>query len=170
MADHLNQQGAAQMGEPAALASLLYISRSTIAPEEAEAVVPEIVAASVTRNAATGLTGALLFTGTHFAQALEGGEAAIEDLMHRVSRDTRHHEIVIVEQGPLEQRRFDTWGMAYFGPSQFVSRHVTRLLNDPSPAERRRAADWLGELLREFTARPTLQAPRQQPADTVNLR
>ncbi|WP_298191021.1 BLUF domain-containing protein [Novosphingobium sp.] len=164
MADYLNQQEAVQIREPASLGSLLYISRSTIAPEEAEAVVAGIVATSVTRNAAVGLTGALLFTGTHFAQALEGDKAAIEDLMHRVTCDIRHDEIVIVEQGPLEQRRFDTWSMAYFGPSQFVSRHVTRLLNDPSPAERRRAADWLGELLCEFTARRPFPTLIEQPS------
>lgn len=164
MADHLNQKGTVQICEAATLGSLLYISRSTIAPEEAEAVVAGIVAASVTRNAAAGVTGALLFTGTHFAQALEGDKAAIEDLMHRVTCDTRHDEIVIVEQGSLEQRRFETWSMAYFGPSQFVSRHVTRLLNDPSPAERRRAADWLGELLCEFAARSPFQTLNQQPS------
>jgi hypothetical protein len=44
--------------------------------------------------------------------------------------------------------------MAYFGPSQFVSRHVTRLLNDPSPSEYRRGADWLNDLLKEFSAHP----------------
>ncbi|WP_421854869.1 BLUF domain-containing protein [Novosphingobium sp.] len=152
MVDQLNRFGTAQDRKDSPLNSLLYISRSTIASQAAEAVVAEIVATSVARNAEAGVTGALLFTGTHFAQALEGDEAAIEVLMQRVSSDPRHEEIVIVEQGPLDQRRFDQWSMVYFGPSQFVSRHVTRLLNDPSPTARRRAADWLGELLREFNA------------------
>lgn len=141
-------------GKLTVLSSLLYISRSTIAPSDAEAVVGQIVATSIARNPGAGLTGALLFTGTHFAQILEGETAEIERLMKVVSCDTRHDQIMIVEQSTLAQRQFDDWSMAYFGPSQFVSRHVKRLLNDPSPGERRRAADWLGELLREFTSNP----------------
>lgn len=154
MSEDLGGCLAAKERESIPLTSLLYISRSRIAPDRAEAVVAEIVATSVARNALAELTGALLFTGTHFAQVLEGEAAAIEDLMQRVTGDARHDELVIVEQGPLDYRRFDTWSMAYFGPSQFVSRHVMRLLGDPSPAERRRAAHWLGELLREFTGHP----------------
>ncbi len=134
------------------LSSLLYISRSTIPPGEAEAVVTQIVAEAAARNPSSGLTGALLFTGTYFAQVLEGKAAAIDRLMAVVERDPRHDRVLIVDRGPLAARCFTDWSMAYFGPSQFVSRHVTRLLNDPSPDEHRRAAAWLTELLREFAS------------------
>lgn len=152
-----------------ALSSLLYISRSTMSADDAKQGVDRIVATAVARNPALGLTGALLFTGSHFAQVLEGDATSIDLLMDAVRRDPRHDEILIVERVPLARRHFADWSMAYFGPSQFVSGHVTRLLNDRSPAEHRRGADWLRELLCAFAA-DRHGAYWASPAYTVKLR
>lgn len=133
--------------------TLLYISRSLIRPEDATAAVAGLVADACRRNARDGLTGALLFTQTHFAQVLEGDATAIAALMHRIGSDPRHADLMVVDRGPIAARRFADWSMAYFGPSQFVSRHVTRLLSDQTPIERRRAARWLAELMEEFAMR-----------------
>ncbi|MHA6724050.1 BLUF domain-containing protein [Sphingomonas sp. RS2018] len=136
-----------------ALESLLYISESTIAPNDTDLEVRRIVAAARLVNQTLEITGALLFTGTHFAQVLEGAPDSVERLMASIRRDPRHHEVVIVAREPLETRYFADWSLAYNGPSQFVSRHVTRLLNSPLPTEMRRSADWLAELLFEFSAK-----------------
>jgi len=122
--------------------SLLYISQSCIPPSDAAAVIGSIVATSVEQNSARGLTGALLFTGTHF----------VDELMAKVLDDPRHNNLLVVTRECVAKRRFSDLSMAYFGPSQFVSRHVKRLLNDPSPVEKRRGAEWLTELLREFSS------------------
>jgi len=132
--------------------SLLYISQSCIPPSDAAAVIGSIVATSVEQNSARGLTGALLFTGTHFAQVLEGETAFVDELMAKVLDDPRHNNLLVVTRECVAKRRFSDLSMAYFGPSQFVSRHVKRLLNDPSPVEKRRGAEWLTELLREFSS------------------
>jgi hypothetical protein len=133
------------------LTSLLYISRSKIAPDDAEVIVKQIVAAAIVANQARSLTGALLFTGTHFAQVIEGRDKDIEALFAILARDPRHDQLTVVDRAPLAERRFESWSMGYFGPSQFIARHVTRLLNDPSPAEKSRAAIWLTELMEEFS-------------------
>ncbi|WP_373491752.1 BLUF domain-containing protein [Parasphingorhabdus sp.] len=133
------------------LYSLLYISRSTIAPSDAKEVVDQIIDTALDFNPSVGLTGALLFTGTYFAQVLEGDVAAIDELVEHISRDPRHDQMRIVDRSPLSKRRFADWSMAYFGPSNFVSRHVTRLLGDTSPAEQSRSAEWLTELMHEFS-------------------
>lgn len=130
--------------------SLLYISRSRIHPADVDVVVKRIVAESIVANSKRSLTGALLFTGTHFAQIIEGQIDDIDILMGKLGRDHRHDRLQIVERHELTRRRFHGWSMAYFGPSQFVARHVTRLLHDRSPAEHHRAAGWLTELLEEF--------------------
>jgi hypothetical protein len=132
------------------LHSLLYISRSMLAPDEAQAAVQAIVALSIVRNAEAGLTGALICTGRYFAQVLEGDSAAIETLMERLRRDVRQTDMLVVDHEAIAQRHFGDWSMAYIGPSQFVSQHVTRLLSDPPQPQRRRAAKWLIELMREF--------------------
>lgn len=136
------------------LSSLLYISRSALLPSEAAKGVEQIVATSVTRNLTLGITGALLFTGEHFAQVLEGKGESVDILMADICRDQRHEDVLVVDRHALKQRRFANWSLAYFGPSQFVSRHVTRLLSEPSPRQRRRAAEWLNDLLWEFTSGP----------------
>lgn len=130
--------------------SLLYLSHST-GPLGA---IDGIIATSRARNPELGLTGALLFTGEHFAQVLEGTAESIDRLMATVRKDLRHGEIIVIAREPIVTRRFGSWSMAYSGPSQFVARHVTRLLNDPTPQEQGRSADWLNDLLWEFAEGP----------------
>lgn len=136
------------------LMSLLYVSRSTMPGDEAPATIENVVASARSYNPEHGLTGALLFTGEHFAQVLEGTPTAIEALMKNVSRDTRHDQIVVVSREPITKRRFGEWSMAYSGPSQFVARHVTRLLTNSDAPNQERSAQWLQELLWEFSEGP----------------
>ena len=132
------------------LTSLLYVSTSLIEPERAESRVAEIVRHAELRNAEHGLTGALLFTGSHFAQVFEGEEQDVDALLACLCKDSRHSGLMVVDRRPLAERRFADWRMAYSGPSQFVARQVNRVLNDPSPSEMQRAADWLISLFCEF--------------------
>lgn len=136
------------------LLAFIYVSRSTEPPAVANLTVKQIVATSRARNPCLGLTGALLFTGEHFAQVLEGPAASIDHLMASVADDPRHDRLIVVAREPIVTRRFGNWSMAYSGPSQFVSRHVTRLLSNPAPAEKGRSVEWLNDLLWEFAEGP----------------
>jgi len=131
------------------LISLLYVSHCEI-PADVETAVRQIVELAEISNRERDLTGALLFTGTYFAQVIEGRDEAVDGLFTRLEEDTRHNRLTVAQRSPLAERRFQGWGMAYFGPSLFVSRHVTRLLNDASTNNRERATDWLIELMHEF--------------------
>ncbi len=130
--------------------SILYISESKIEPANAQDEVERILKTAYAWNRSVGITGALMFTGSHFAQVIEGEDAILSQLMGSIARDSRHAQVNVVAREPLSVRRFPDWSMAYSGPSQFVSRHVTRLFNDSSPSENARAASWLAELLEEF--------------------
>lgn len=136
------------------LLSFLYLSRSTASPGSAAGHVDDIVAAARANNPGLGLTGALLFTGDRFAQVLEGTASSIDVMMARVRADTRHDEIIVVACEPIAARRFAAWSMAYSGPSQFVARHVTRLLSEPGTRLQSRSAEWLNDLLWEFAEGP----------------
>ncbi|WP_411290755.1 BLUF domain-containing protein [Sphingorhabdus sp.] len=133
---------------------LLYVSESRIEEADAQSVVSRIVEHAQINNALSGLTGALIFTGQHFAQVLEGPREAIHTVMACIQTDKRHSNVVVVDETPITGRLLADWQMAYCGPSQFVSRHVTRLLHATSQSERQRATDWLTELARQFTAKP----------------
>ena len=129
---------------------LLYVSKSKIEKAEAFAVVARIVMKSKEWNIDHNLTGALIFTGTHFAQVLEGSQQDIDDVMVIIKSDPRHEEVSVINRSPITERQFPTWAMAYQGPSQFVSRHVTRLLHATSGLEQQRATDWLIQIAHEF--------------------
>lgn len=110
------------------LHSLIYVSRSKIVPDENDSTMDSIVAASRRHNPPLDVTGALVFTGTHFAQVIEGSPEAIDRLMNKISADHRHDRVDIVRRGEIDARSFSDWAMAYSGPSSYVADHLRPLL------------------------------------------
>lgn len=129
--------------------SLVYVSKSLLEPGQAIREIGSIVDVSTVRNAAAGVTGALLYTGTRFAQVLEGDEPAVREIMGSIARDQRHCDVVTIDQGPITTRRFSTWSLVYLGYSTFAATTVQRAL-----AERDRSDGYalnnLIRLLREL--------------------
>jgi hypothetical protein len=80
-----------------------------------------------TRNELLGITGALAFTGDHFAQLLEGESSSIDDVMGSISRDSRHHSIRSFQDAPTRRRIFPQWSLAFSGRSTYVDRHIRPL-------------------------------------------
>lgn len=72
---------------------LLYVSESKIKETDIYAVVSHIVAKAEEWNVDHNLTGALIFTGTHFAQVLEGRQKDIDEVMVIIQNDPRHGPI-----------------------------------------------------------------------------
>lgn len=62
-------------------------------------------------NALEGITGLLIFNGTHFLQIIEGAPNAIDDLIERLRRDPRHHGFQVRDEREIEQRNFPDWSM-----------------------------------------------------------
>ena len=134
---------------------LLYVSESNIEQAIAGKTISDIVAGAQVRNAQLHLTGALIFSNTYFAQVLEGPKGAVSQMMISIKADTRHRNINVVDESLINDRKFSDWKMAYHGPSQFVSRHVSRLLQPASLSEQIRASEWLTELALEFSRQTT---------------
>ena len=65
------------------------------------------------KNASLGITGHLLYTEEVFVQCIEGAPAAVASLWESLQRDTRHYDIEMLARGPLDQRRFSDWSMAF---------------------------------------------------------
>lgn len=129
---------------------LLYVSKSLIEPSDAGKVVLQIVKHAEVKNAQLNVTGALIFTGQHFAQVFEGSPEAISTLMAHICDDPRHTNIVVAYKSTITGRQFFQWRMAYNGPTPFVSRQVTRLLETTSHPDAQRAAERLIYLASEF--------------------
>lgn len=88
----------------------------------------QIIRHAAARNAALGVTGALLFTGDRFAQWLEGEEDAVRSILASIVKDDRHRDVTILQQGPAERRRFRQWSLAYAGVSTFAGSTVQNAL------------------------------------------
>lgn len=130
-------------------ATWLYISDSLVAPMDVESEVHAIVALSRTKNADLGVTGALLFSGTRFAQYLEGPILSIEALRQCISRDQRHQTVRTIGTQSVERRQFAQWSLAFARHSTFIERVLDQAL-DYNEKGSQDGARSLTRLLREF--------------------
>jgi hypothetical protein len=98
---------------------LIYCSRNIIAQSMPAAVVEDEIRAilhtSRRRNKADDITGALLFTTSGFAQALEGPREVVERTFERISADPRHADVSVLSFTPIERRSFPDWAMGFSG-------------------------------------------------------
>ena len=62
-------------------------------------------------NALDGITGLLVFNGTHFLQIIEGEAAGIDDLVARLRRDPRHSGLEVRDERMVQTRSFPDWSM-----------------------------------------------------------
>ena len=65
-------------------------------------------------NTAADITGLLLHREDSFFQILEGEEDAVRELFGRICTDPRHERIEVVAEGPIKEREFRDWQMAFF--------------------------------------------------------
>ncbi len=99
------------------LSRLIYYSRNAIPESEKplRAELKSILDACQRNNPPLGVSGALLFNDSIFAQVLEGDRKAITDTFCRISADPRHSDLIILEARPITQRRFAAWSMGFVG-------------------------------------------------------
>ena len=62
-------------------------------------------------NALDGITGLLLFNGRRFLQIIEGSEEAIDNLVERLRRDSRHSALEVRDERFVAERSFPDWSM-----------------------------------------------------------
>jgi hypothetical protein len=122
------------------LKSLTYTSLASIDLEAADLEAIHRTAREL--NALEGITGLLIFNGTHFLQVVEGAPDAIDDLVERLRRDPRHSSVEIRDEHEVEQRSFPDWSMelvrvsaSYFEAKETLSE---RLLDAVAPNVRDR--------------------------------
>jgi hypothetical protein len=91
--------------------SLVYVS-SAVTPFT-PAQLADLLSTCHRNNASRGITGMLLYKDGNVMQALEGDETAVLELHARIGRDPRHHGLITLLQGPVEQRQFPDWSMGF---------------------------------------------------------
>lgn len=99
------------------LTRIIYISRSTFAPEKTgahiEPNVARILAKSRINNQKNGLVGVLYFGDGNFFQCLEGESETIDTLYAKLQKDTRHEDVKLLSREHIDRRSFAEWTMKY---------------------------------------------------------
>ena len=109
------------------LANWLYLSVSSLVDGAHAAAIDEIVAVARRRNADLDVTGALVFSGSRFAQLIEGPPEGVALLRAAIEGDARHRDIQTLEAAAVEDRQFADWSLAYSGSSTFVDLELRRI-------------------------------------------
>lgn len=103
------------------LVRLIYASKvaSPLRPDDVEA----ILNSARQCNAKLGVTGMLCFSQDYFLQCLEGSRDEVNAVYQRISKDTRHHNIVLLDYKEIAHREFGPWAMAYV-PATAAVKHT----------------------------------------------
>jgi hypothetical protein len=143
---------------------IVYVSRNLIADqEEADAGLERVLAAARARNAALGVTGALLFSEDAFAQVLEGPVEAVTEVFDLIQTDARHDGVVVLHSGPVAARGFGAWSMAYAGRVDDAGARYRALLGAGPGAD---SARGVVEMLRAVLDRQAAAGRGALPAAT----
>lgn len=96
---------------PHDLQEIIYVS--TLADDAPVRVVADIAVKARSNNQQANITGLLVFDGLHFCQQLEGCAREVDAAMARIQGDSRHRNVEVLHQGPLDQRRFRRFSLGY---------------------------------------------------------
>lgn len=94
---------------------LIYRSKCLIPAVSLDAELGNILRVARHKNAALGITGALLLYDDWFAQTLEGEEGAVRTLYAKIKTDPRHSSVQVCEEGQAGSAVFSRWAMAMVG-------------------------------------------------------
>ena len=75
----------------------------------------ELADNAASNNEKLGVTGYLFYRDELFMQYLEGEQAAVKDLMSRISKDSRHKILSTISLPSCPERVFPHWYMRFLG-------------------------------------------------------
>lgn len=139
------------------LYQVVYCSRNRIpgAPETVSENIGGILARSRINNARDQVTGGLLFSDGCFAQVLEGPMEAVMAAFERIQCDERHGEIIVLQSGPINERHFADWSMAFTGTRALGASNVAGLGLSDTLTTRSGGGEAVLGLLRSVVVRET---------------
>ena len=112
----------------------------------------EIARRSSINNKPLNVTGMLLYSGTHFLQVLEGEEFLVQFVMKRIKNDTRHIDLEVIMDSPVEERNFSDWymGALDISGSKKLDREQFRFITDQAVCDPKAAGRAALKVLKLF--------------------
>lgn len=90
---------------------LMYASIAS--PDLKLADLTKILESSEENNPRDSITGALVYAEGFFLQYMEGPRDALSSTLMRISQDSRHSGICLIEFAGCQERQFDRWAMRH---------------------------------------------------------
>ena len=91
--------------------------------------IQRILEQSNNNNPVLGITGILVYCNKHFFQILEGEKTAVLELFDTISIDCRHDAVIKIQEGPIDNRQFGNWSMAFKSYNKEL-KHLDHLNNE----------------------------------------
>ena len=98
------------------LYELIYVSEAT--REMSQMDLTSLLDQSREKNAKLNVTGMLVYHKQEFMQLLEGSKEDVLSLYETICRDDRNQKNHLMWDGPIEQRAFEDWAMAFLSPGK----------------------------------------------------
>ena len=98
------------------LYELVYVSAAT--REMSPSDLTDILDQSREKNDRLHITGLLVYHQSEFMQLLEGSKAEIFSLYETICKDERNQQNRLMWDGPIAQKSFEDWSMAFLAPSE----------------------------------------------------
>lgn len=89
----------------------IYVSSAVKPMSEQE--IHDILEQAQSKNARLDVTGLLIHRSGNFIQYIEGPEDSIQSLALSISKDPRHKNFTVLDEGTLGKRQFADWKMSY---------------------------------------------------------
>ena len=99
------------------LIQLIYTS--TKSKETGFKEILEISRTAKINNINQKVTGLLVYFNNSFLQVLEGGLKVVNDLFQKISKDTRHKDVLLLEVKKINKKEFENWSMKNVSISQY---------------------------------------------------
>jgi len=90
---------------------IVYVSFASKPLEEKELL--HLLAKCRSNNTEQEITGQLIYSEGTFMQVLEGPNKAVDASFARIKKDTRHHNVTLIERVTIDERQFGEWSMGF---------------------------------------------------------
>ncbi len=122
---------------------IIYVSSATYLFSQAELLA--LLEQSRANNEKSGITGILLYRDGNILQLLEGAVESVQGLYQKIEQDPRHKGTIVLWEGPVAERDFPDWRMAFRdlsllanntppGFSQFINLPLTPVVLKANPS------------------------------------
>lgn len=103
---------------------ICYASKATFNQSEILTDLRDILTEARHFNHLNKISGVLFYADGYFFQCVEGEADVIQQLMHKLKKDKRHHSVHVFEIKKMNQTLFSEWSMKFVGRNSQIQHYL----------------------------------------------